>query len=309
MESTPTKKVDEAGKIEKTGDTVTNYYKTKIVAASNTAMYWRQKIISKGDNEIPLSILDAAEQLNDLSANYEYKGDFKRTFKRLYDDIIELQRRQDFSRAQWKIVTTPIFIVPVNQISLLISGIFHVPKNLPIFSEWNVNTDINVDFLLSPEPFTDKVDRLSNNANSSLDNMEDIEGPPYTQPRGDWSINSISDVSHNDSEIRQNFFETNFADSHVDTVVVDSYKKLPNGEISSSTRNEIQPKGNSTRIINRRNLSRSEKMGILDGSIVVGRVPNKVEFKRSARKDRRVNYIPYEYFQRFVYRMMGKQNI
>ena len=308
MESTPSKKV-EGRKIEKTEHTVTTYYAAKVIAAANTPTYWRQKIISKGieNNELPLTIIDLAEQLINLSLEHEYQGDFKQTFSRFYLEIVQLQGQQCWTRAQWKIIATPYFIFPIRRASLLVSGVFHVPKEIPIFSNWSVDSDLNVDFLLSPEPFSEKAEQLSNNADSSLDNMRE-GGPPFTQPRGDWSFqSSISDVENDSADIRRNFYETDFVtDSHVNTFVVDSFQRLPGQEISRSTETDFQPKGNSTRVTSRRNLTKSQKLGILDGSLVIDRVSN-TELKRSARKEKRVNYIPYEYFQKFICRMIGRE--
>ena len=186
-ESTPRK----AEKVEQAEHPVTIFFKEKIIPAANTTDYWRKKIATKSilDHSLQFEILDRADQLILISVESKMSdSNFKPTFMAMYADIVELQSRQDWARACWKVLVTPLYIPPVDQMTVLVSGLFHTSKNIPVFSNWSIEPGLNLDFKLSKEPFSEQVDLpISKNAETSL--VEAPHVPPHTQPRGDDWLN------------------------------------------------------------------------------------------------------------------------
>ena len=319
--STPRK----AEKSEQAEHTVTAFFKEKIIPAANTTDYWRKKIATKSilDHSLQFDILDRADQLILISSESKMSDpDFKPTFVSMYSDIVELQDRQDWTKACWKIVVIPLYIPPVDQMTVLTSGLFHTSRNVPMFSNWNIVPGLNLDFKLSKDPYTEKVDQpISKNADILLDNAPHI--PPHTQPRGDDWFDDLPELNESTvstvGPIPLNFnsdsdFENSLENSFVATFNAGSF--LPIGpsntspearDISCPTESRFLPRINSTR---RGALTKGEKMSILEGKNEL-RPVLKSELKRTNINRgvaKRTRYIPYDFFAKFLIGLVGNQN-
>lgn len=314
--STPKK----AEKVEQAEHTVTTFFKEKIIPAANSTEFWRKKIVSKSvlDHSLQFEILDRADQLIIICTESTMSDpDFKPTFIAMYADIVELQDRQDWTRACWKVLVTPLYIPPTDQMTCLVSGLFHTSKNIPMFSNWNIVPGLNLDFKISKDPFMGKVDQPKlKNAERSLDEISLSPPciPPHTQPRGDdWldlpeldesSVSALGPIPLNmesDSD-----FENSMENSFVATFNATSFIPLgpiASEQVSRSTERENLPSTSNSR---RGGLSRSEKMSILEGKNEV-RTILKSEMKRTTNvnRGRKTRYIPYDFFSKFLIGLIG----
>ena len=316
--STPKK----AEKSEQAEHTVTVFFKEKLIPSANSTEFWRKKIATKSilDHSLQFEILDRADQLILISNESKLSdSDFKPTFVTMYGDIVELQNRQDWTRACWKVVVVPLYVPPIDQMTCLVCGIFHTSKNIPAFSNWNIAPGLNLDFKLSKDPFVEQVDQPnSKNAESSLAESESsLQFPPHTQPRGDdWldlpelnesSVSAVGPIPLNmesDSD-----FENSMENSFVATFNASSY--LPLGpinnkvveDISCPTESKFMPKINSTK----RGLTKGEKLSILEGKNEF-RPILRSEMKRTSNinRGRTTRYIPYDFFAKFLIGLVGK---
>ena len=326
VESTPMKvekpKPTEVG--EQAGNTVTSYFREKIAPTSNTVEFWREKVMekSKVDHSLQLEILSKAEQLINMPFSHDYDS-FNHSFNVKWREISILQRRQNFSRAAWKIIITPVFIPPIQRPSILVGGIFHTNRNLNIFSDWQIDVDCNIDFKICQDPFVEQVDQLiSDNTDELLAQAESLladGGPPYTQPRHDWSseISDITDEEMKDDSLnfgpRNRFLET-FSQYKVQTFDAGSFQILPNygrnscpteGQEGSNSGSNSESRSNLKSL---KNLTKAEKLSILEGTGITHNII-KPEMKRSVRKRRPMRYIPIECFEKMynnLYRLLGQ---
>lgn len=330
VESTPMKveKPKSTEIDEKAGYTVTSYFQEKIAPTSNTIEYWREKVAekSKVDHSLQLEILSKAEQLINIPYSHDYDS-FNRSFNIMYRDVEILQRRQNFSRAAWKIIILPIFLPPIHRPSILVCGIFHTNRNLNIFSNWQAEFDQNIDFKICQDPFMEPVDQPNaDDTDEIIANAESLladGGPPYTQPRHDWSseISDIIDDEMKDDSLNfgpRNRFLESFSRYNIETFDAGNFQRLPcNGLINGPTEklgsnmgsnSEPGSSSNETNTKILKNLTKADKLSILEGTGLIHNII-KPDLKRSVRKRRPMRYIPIECFEKMynnLYRLLGQ---
>ena len=317
VESTPAKNSPKTDNIdEKTGYTVTSYIREKVVGSSNTVEYWRTKVIetARTDPTLQLDILEKAEQLMKIPYNLSY-DDYNHSFNRQLSELDILQSRQNFSRASWKVIIVPIFIPPIQRSSILVCGIFHTARNMDVFSNWELDFGSNVDFKLSRDPFIGQVDQHENEnfeiskkvERFSLDGKE-FEMPPHSQPRGDWSsiIGDVRNFAEDDSfgsvgEKMNDSSENSKVETFIDS---GTFQELPE-KLGCPTKSEEIVK-----IINttRKNLTKGEKLSILEGSRAIHSVTKRADRQSLVNKKfkPKARYIPLECLATLLYKMVGR---
>ena len=250
------------------------YFCQKILPNSLPSDDLRVKILDKqseSESQLQLKIIETVESLNaELSDKKPADLFHDQTCISLYNTIKELQVAQHFSSSGWKVVGFPVLVPMFGKIFVYTAGVYHT-RRCPLFLSWTLRVKCHPDMNLIPN--SEILSDPSVEQQSLL-----AEKPTHTaNSKRDWPIKC-------DLEVSDQSIESSSSDESVDsgkTIVkpmlpmMDAYDlshiNLEHDSVETTDSyldiSFVNPK-------RRLNLSRKDKISILDGPTISSYSPS-----------------------------------